>query len=117
MTVDAPAARPQLVDRLPRGARAIAIAGILLGGLAFWLALPPVAARTPVWSIAIGIVAAFCGLWGVTRGQKRVGWGAVAAALIGIAGGVLATRPSIGNLDIVVTWSALGAATLRYATR
>src|SRR5207253_9551536 len=45
-----------------------------------------------------------------------VGWGAVAAGILGIAFGVLATRSSTAHLDSVVVWSALGAATLRYAT-
>jgi general nucleoside transport system permease protein len=116
MTVDAEAARPSLVDRLPRGPRAVGMLGIALGALAFWLALPPVAARTPAWSIAVGIVAGVCGIFAVTRGEKRIGWGAVASAAIGIAGGILATRSSVENLDIVVSWSALAAATLRFAT-
>jgi general nucleoside transport system permease protein len=116
VTVEASAGRPTLLDRLPRGARAVGMLGMLLGALAFWLALPPVAARSPVWSIAVGIVAAFCGLWAVTHGQRRIGWGALAVAAIGIAGGILATRSSMENLDVVVSWSALAAATLRFAT-
>src|SRR5205807_10539303 len=54
--------------------------------------------------------------WAQSRDERRVGWGAVAAGILGIAFGVLATRSSVGNLDKVVVWSALGAATLRYAT-
>ena len=115
-TVDAATERLPFLRRLPRGPRGVAILGIALGALAFWLALPPVAARTPFWSIAVGIVAGVCGIYAVTHGERRVGWGAVAAAAVGIAGGILATRSSMGHLDVVVSWSALTAATLRFAT-
>jgi ABC-type uncharacterized transport system permease subunit len=96
--------------------RTIGIAGIFMGVVAFWLALPPLAARTALWPILIGIVAIAAGIWAQGRDEKRVGWGAVAAGLLGIVFGVLATRSSVENLDKVVVWSALGAATLRYAT-
>ncbi|MBA3412449.1 MAG: ABC transporter permease [Actinobacteria bacterium] len=98
------------------GPRAIAIAGIVLGALAFWLALPPLKSRTAFVPLLIGILAIAAGIWAATRGQRRLGWGAIVAGLVGIAGGVLATRSSAADLDIVVVWSALGAATLRYAT-
>lgn len=90
--------------------------GVALGALAFWLALPPLASRTVVLPIAIGILAIAAGIWVMGRGERRVGWGAVAAGLLGIGFGVLATRSSTAHLDQVVVWGALGAATLRYAT-
>ncbi len=96
--------------------RTVGIFGILLGATAFWLALPPLAARTAVLPIAIGILAVAAGIWTFARDERRVGGGAVAAGLLGIAFGVLATRSSSAHLDQVVVWSALGAATLRYAT-
>jgi ABC-type uncharacterized transport system permease subunit len=96
--------------------KTIGILGIVLGALAFWLALPPLASRTLVLPIAIGILAIAAGIWAFSRDERRVGGGAVAAGLLGIALGVLATRSSSANLDQVVVWSALGAATLRYAT-
>jgi general nucleoside transport system permease protein len=96
--------------------RTVGIFGILLGAAAFWLALPPLAARTAVLPIAIGILAVAAGIWTYARDERRVGGGAVAAGLLGIAFGVLATRSSSAHLDQVVVWSALGAATLRYAT-
>ena len=116
MTVHAPTVRFPLWDRLPRGPRAVGLAGIVLGALAFWLALPPLKTRSIYWPIAVGIVAVAAGIWAASRGQRRVGWGAVAAGVLGIAGGVLATRSSVGKLEDVVVWSALLAATLRYAT-
>ena len=96
--------------------KTIGIFGILLGLLAFWLTLPPVHARTVLFPILIGIFAVACGIWAQARDERRVGWGAVAAGFLGIIFGMLATNSSVANLDKVVVWSALGAATLRYAT-
>jgi general nucleoside transport system permease protein len=90
--------------------------GIALGAVAFWLALPPLASRTAVLPIALGILAIAVGIWSWSRDQRRVGGGAVVSGLFGIALGVFATRSSTAHLDEVVVWSALGAATLRYAT-
>jgi simple sugar transport system permease protein len=96
--------------------KTVGIAGIFLGALAFWLALPPLASRTVVLPILLGLLAIAAGIWAASRGVKRIGWGAVAAGVLGIVFGFLATRSSTANLDTVVVWSALGAATLRYAT-
>ena len=106
----------RLLARLPRGARAAALGGILVGLAAFWIALPPVNARSPVWPVLIGVVAVALGAWAVSRGVKRLGWGAVVAGVAGIGLGYLATRSSVAHLDQVVVWSALFAAMLRYAT-
>ncbi|HEY5294494.1 MAG TPA: ABC transporter permease [Gaiellaceae bacterium] len=96
--------------------RTIGVYGIVLGALAFWLALPPLAARTAALPVVIGILAIAAGIWSWSRDEHRVGGGAVAAGLLGIVFGLLATRSSSAHLDQVVVWSALGAATLRYAT-
>ena len=109
-------AAPRLWARLPRGTRAVAYLGIVLGLLAFYLALPPIVARTPVLPIVIGIFAVAAGIWAVTRGERRLGWGAVAAGILGIVGGVLATRSSTAHLHQAVEWGVLTAATLRFAT-
>jgi general nucleoside transport system permease protein len=106
----------RLLARLPRGARAVAIGGILVGLAAAWVALPPVHARSPIPSVLIGLVAIALGVYAISRGVRRVGWGAVVAGVGGIALGYLATRSSVGHLDQVVVWSALFAAMLRYAT-
>jgi general nucleoside transport system permease protein len=91
-------------------------AGIALGFVAWFIALPPALVRTPVPSILIGLAAMTAGAWAIYGGEKRLGWGAVAAGLIGGAGAVASTQSGVGNLKDVVTWSALIAATLRYAT-
>ncbi|HKG43165.1 MAG TPA: ABC transporter permease [Gaiellaceae bacterium] len=87
-----------------------------MGLLAFWLTLPPLTARTLLWPVLVGTLALAAGIWAVTRGGGRLGWGAVVAGLVGIGLGFLATRSSVSNLDSVVVWSAILAATLRYAT-
>jgi simple sugar transport system permease protein len=94
----------------------VGLAGIALGGLAFWLALPPLAARTAALPLLIGLLAIFAGIWAASRGAVRNGGTAIAAGVLGIVLGVLATRSSSAHLDSVVVWGALGAATLRYAT-
>jgi simple sugar transport system permease protein len=112
-------ARPE-APRLPRlrlgEPKWVAIGGIVLGALAFWLALPPVTARAVFWPIALGILAVAAGIWAVTRGARKVGWGAIASGLLGIGLGYLATRSSVGHLEGAVTWGSLLAAMLRYAT-
>jgi len=109
-----------MVARLERvewlGPRAVGVYGIVLGCLAFWLALPPVVTRSQAAPIAVGILAVAAGIWSWSRGEKRVGWGAVVAGFLGIALGLLATQSSEAHLSQVVVWSALFAATLRYAT-
>jgi general nucleoside transport system permease protein len=96
--------------------KVVGFGGIGLGALAFWLALPPLASRTQLIPILLGILAIAAGIWTWSREQHRIGGGAVAAGVLGIALGVLATRSSEAHLDTVVVWSALLAATLRYAT-
>jgi simple sugar transport system permease protein len=106
----------RLVARLPRGLRLVAWIAILLGLLAFWVALPPLTVRSPVVSILIGLVAVTLALGTAIRGERRLGWGGVAIGVLGLTLGVLATRSSVGNLEQVVVWSALLAAMLRFAT-
>ena len=96
--------------------KTIGFFGIAVGAVAWWLAVPPLESRTAVLPIALGILAVAMGIWSWSRDQRRVGGGAVASGLFGIVLGIFATRSSTAHLDEVVVWSALGAATLRYAT-
>ncbi len=96
--------------------RRIGITGIVLGALAFWLTLPPLKVRAFEFGIFLGLLSVMCGIFAATRGERRLGWGAVAAGVVGTTLGVLATQSSVSNLETVVTWSALTAAALRYAT-
>lgn len=94
----------------------IGIAGIAVGLLAFFIAIPPVTVRTAIPSWLLCVVAAGLGAVAVRAGQKRVGWGAVVAAIVGAAGAYGATRSGVTNLGVVVSWGALAASMLRYAT-
>jgi general nucleoside transport system permease protein len=91
-------------------------AGVALGFLAFFVAVPPLTVRTPVPTIVLGLAGLAAGAWTTRAGDKRLGIGAIVMSLIGIAGGYAATQSGVTNLDRVVVWSALFAAMLRYAT-
>jgi general nucleoside transport system permease protein len=89
--------------------------GIILGAFAAFLAIPPIEARMIVWPILVGIVAVVFGIWTFTRGRRRLGWGAVAAGLLGIGLGILATHSSTANLGAAFD-ATLVAQTLGFAT-
>jgi general nucleoside transport system permease protein len=89
--------------------------GILLGAFAAFLAIPPIEARTVTWPIVVGIVSAALGIWTVSRGRRRLGWGAVAAGVLGIGLGILATRSSTSNLHSAFD-ATLVAQTFSFAT-
>ncbi|HEY7076365.1 MAG TPA: ABC transporter permease [Solirubrobacteraceae bacterium] len=97
-------------------ARRVGWVGVALGVLAFFVAVPPLTVRSPVPVAVLAALSVTCGALAVRGGDKRVGWGAVAAGLGGLAGGIAATESGKANLEAVVVWSALLAATLRYAT-
>jgi ABC-type uncharacterized transport system permease subunit len=90
--------------------------GIALGLIAFLITLPPFEVRTAVPSYVIGLFAVVCGVNAWLGGERRVGGGAVAAGVLGGLGAFAATRSGVNNLEVVVSWSALTAAMLRYAT-
>ena len=102
--------------RLPRGLRAVAWIGIALGLLGAWIALPPISARSWVWSLVVCLIAVMLGIGVIVRGERRFGGYAVASGVLGFSLGYLATLSGIGKLETVVVWSALLASTLRYAT-
>jgi len=116
VTAGTAVARPTLLDKLPRGPQAVAWIGLLLGLLAFFVALPPLTARSVVWPFLLGLLGLAAAIWAVSRGVRRLGWGAIVVCVLGIALGYLATRSGVTKLEGVVVWSALFAAMLRYAT-
>jgi simple sugar transport system permease protein len=89
---------------------------LVLAFLAFFVALPPLTIRSVVPSVVLAVGAAAAAGWTIRGGEKRLGWSAIVAAVVGLAGGWAATQSGVTNLERVVVWSALFAAMLRYAT-
>jgi ABC-type uncharacterized transport system permease subunit len=82
-------------------ARTFGRVGLLLGAFACFLTIPPIEARSIVWSVFVGLLAIACGIWAATRGERRLGWGAVVSGLVGIGLSYLAIQSSAENLNIV----------------
>jgi general nucleoside transport system permease protein len=91
-------------------------AGIAVGLLAAWIALPPVSLRTWMPSLLLALIAVGLGILVFVRGDRRFGSFAIVAGVLGFSLGYLATLSGIGKLESVVVWSALLASTLRFAT-
>jgi simple sugar transport system permease protein len=85
------------------------VTGLILAACACLVAIPPITARSPVYPVLVGIAAAVLGLSAALRGLRRLGWGAFAAGMLGIALGVLATRSGTGNLSTVFTASLIAS--------
>jgi simple sugar transport system permease protein len=100
---------------MSRGA-ALGWAAVALAVLAFLLTLPPFLVRTIVPSALLAVGAIALGTAAVRAGHKRLGWGAVIAAVLAFAGAYGATRAGVDDLEAVVSWGALTAAMLRFAT-
>lgn len=107
----APAERPG-----PTRGRRLGLAGVVVGIAAFFVAVPPIELRTWVPTAVLALVAIGLGVAALREGERRPGWYAVVAGVLGLVLGVLATRARVSDLEAVVSWGALGASTLRYAT-
>jgi general nucleoside transport system permease protein len=119
MTVTAPRQAPPAGPAERAGwltGRTVGWAGVALAFLAVFVALPPLTIRSPIPTVVLGLAGIAAGHWATRNGEKRLGWGAVAASVTGIAIGIVATQSGVTNLDRVFVWSALLAAMLRYAT-
>ncbi|HTI35758.1 MAG TPA: hypothetical protein VL422_18925 [Miltoncostaea sp.] len=108
--------RAWALERVPRGAKAVGIAAVVLALLAFWLAVPPVTTRSVAVPLVVALVALALGAWTTWRGERRLGIIAMALALIFGFLGIAATHSSVSNLESVFIWGTLVAAMLRYAT-
>jgi ABC-type uncharacterized transport system permease subunit len=81
--------------------RRVGTVALILAAFASFLAIPPIEARAIVWPILVGLLAVALGIWTASRGERRLGYGAVAGGVIGIGLGILATRSGSGNLNTV----------------
>jgi general nucleoside transport system permease protein len=101
----------------------IAITGVVLAAAGVWLMLPPLGddlrARTgavAVIPVVLGVLAVAAGIWTLARGERRWGWGAILAGVLGVVLGLAAAEGSMSHHEAVFVWSSLAAATLRWAT-
>src|SRR5918997_3455256 len=83
----------------PRG---VALIGIALGFLAFWLALPPWTVSWAAAPVALGIAGAAAGLWALSRGERKLGAWALAVAFAGTAAGLWAVGQAESDLSDVL---------------
>jgi general nucleoside transport system permease protein len=77
-----------------------------VAALGFWLVLPPVGLRSPVWPLVLGGVAVVVGAWVAREGEGKVGWGAVGVGAMCAFLGWAATRSSVAHLDGALTTSS-----------
>jgi ABC-type uncharacterized transport system permease subunit len=94
----------------------LAVAGMILAALAWVITVPPIEVRGMVPSIVLAAIAISAGSWSVARGERKLGVEAILVALLATAGAAASAKSSVTTLESVFTWSALVAATLRYAT-
>jgi general nucleoside transport system permease protein len=103
-------------SRVGISGRTAAWAGIVLGVLAAYVALPPLMIRTPVVSLLLAAAGVAAGYYATREGEKRLGWIAVAVAVLGAILAVISVKSGESNLERVFVWSALTAGMLRFAT-
>lgn len=97
-------------------ARQIGIAGIVLGAFAWIVTIPPIELRGMVLPIVLAILAILAGAWSLTAGERKVGIEAIVVAVLAVLGAIASGKSALATLESLFTWSALAAATLRYAT-
>jgi general nucleoside transport system permease protein len=95
--------------------RWLGIAGVAIGVLALLVVLPPWTVRQPAVPIALGLIAAACGIAALARGERTAGTWALVAAFLGAVGALWAQGVQAETLDDVFTVGLL-ASTLRFAT-
>src|SRR3984885_4302003 len=102
----------------PRGVspKQVGIAGIVLAAIAWVITIPPIEVRGMVPSIVLAVAAVAAGAWSIAGGERKVGSEAIVVALFALAGAAASANSAVSTLESVFTWSALVAATLRYAT-
>jgi ABC-type uncharacterized transport system permease subunit len=96
--------------------KAIGIAAIVLAAIAWVITIPPIEVRSIAPSIVLAVLAAAAGAWSLAAGERKVGIAAIVLALLAVVGAAASGKSAVATLESVFTWSALVAATLRYAT-
>jgi simple sugar transport system permease protein len=97
-------------------AKRLGIAGIALAALAWVITIPPIEVRGMGPSIGLAVLAVALGFAAAVGGERKLGSQAIIVALFALAGAAASANSSTTTLESVFTWSALTAATLRYAT-
>lgn len=103
------------MNRLRPTPKRVGIVGVALGVLAFWVALPPIHARSLVVPAILAALALCAGIFAARAGEVRPGWAAIVLGVLGLGGAYLANRSGVENLQIVFTWSTLIASMLVFA--
>ena len=116
MSVRAEAPRPRYAGAQIITPRRLAILGMALAPVALWLTLPPLTLDNIAAPLILGAISALLGVAAITRGERRVGWGAVASGVLATGAGVFAVQASASNLKEVITWSTLISLGLAFAT-
>jgi general nucleoside transport system permease protein len=94
----------------------VGVAGVVVAALAWVITIPPIEIRAIAPSIVLAVVAILAGAWSIAGGERKVGIEAIVVAVLAVVGAVASQKSSVATLESVFTWSALAAATLRYAT-
>jgi ABC-type uncharacterized transport system permease subunit len=107
-----------IATALPRAAtpKQIGVAGIVLAALAWLITVPPIEVRGMAPTVVLAVVAAAAACWSFAGGERKIGIEGIVVALLAVVGAVASAKSAVGTLESVFTWSALAAATLRYAT-
>jgi general nucleoside transport system permease protein len=112
-----PPPAPRVETRPANFAKQIGIGAAVLAGIAWILTLPPITLRTPVPSIALGLIAAIIGALVLREPkQRRLGGATIGAGLIAIPLSLAMTNQTAANVNEVFTWSAVIASGLTFAT-
>jgi len=112
-----PPPAPRVEPRQANYAKQVGIGAAVLAGIAWILTLPPITLRTPVPSIALGLLAAIIGALVLREPkQRRLGGATIGAGLIAVPLSLAMTNQTAANVNEVFTWSAVIASGLTFAT-
>ena len=103
------------LDRIPRGARGVAILGIIVGLIGLELALPPLQVQAAAIPIVLGLAALACAIWAISRDERKLGLWTLFVAIVATAFAIWVQDQNDTSTSLVVN-SGLFAATLVYAT-